>query len=305
MERRLALKDLTLCALMAAISVIFSFLASIVSLAAFFLAIVLPFASVYVTINIKNRYYILYALATFLLSLLVAYNSFEVAIFYVFPSLVIGFIIGYFLKSGTSFMFILFLSTYLQLGLLYFSILLIDFIFQIDFILTLFTLFNLKSVYLSNPFLGLILLYLLSLAQMFITNFIILNETKRFNFVSPWTFKKKFAYLLSFSITLFALILWILFPKTILILHYLLVPGSLLMMVFAWLEIIFDKQYPVLSFFLVGMGISFFLIALLYEKNSSHNFILSGYLLALPSLFILAVRTYLFNQKKDSKINAG
>jgi len=172
-------RTITYMALMAALNVTFAFIASLVPLAGLFLAIALPLASALVVLKTDVRYYPIYALATLGLSLVVALQQLEVTLFYVLPSLLLGFVFGYLYKKRTDDVSIIIVASLLQLVILYATIGLINGIFMVDFIASLALLLNIDSA--TDMVVMPAILYVVSLAQVTISYFIIGHEIEKLN----------------------------------------------------------------------------------------------------------------------------
>ncbi|HOJ44756.1 MAG TPA: hypothetical protein PK340_01790 [Bacilli bacterium] len=170
-------KTITYMALMAALNVTFAFIASLVPLAGLFLAIALPLASALVVLKTDVRYYPIYAMATLGLSLVVALQQLEVTIFYVVPSLLLGFSFGYLYKLRVDDISIIIVSSLLQLIILYATIGLINAIFMIDFVSSLTAILNIDSA--TDMIIMPSILYVVSLAQVTISYFIIGHEIEK------------------------------------------------------------------------------------------------------------------------------
>ena len=177
MKASTPVKTITYMALMAALNVTFAFIASLVPLAGLFLAIALPLASALVVLKTDVRYYPIYALATLGLSLVVALQQLEVTLFYVLPSLLLGFVFGYLYKKRTDDVSTIIVASLLQLVILYATIGLINLIFMVDFIASLALLLNIDSA--TDMVVMPAILYVVSLAQVTISYFIIGHEIEK------------------------------------------------------------------------------------------------------------------------------
>jgi hypothetical protein len=97
-RRETLTQNITYMAIMAAVNAIFSLIAALVPVASLFLMIVLPLSSAIVFLFCKHRYYVIYAVATITLCLLVTIFDMSFTIFYVLTSLITGYLFGLFIK---------------------------------------------------------------------------------------------------------------------------------------------------------------------------------------------------------------
>ena len=93
-KRETILQNMTTMAFFAAINIIICLVSSYVPFLSIVIIFVLPLVSALVEIYCKDRYYIIYAVASLLLSMLVTFDNFQTALFYLFPALVSGYCFG-------------------------------------------------------------------------------------------------------------------------------------------------------------------------------------------------------------------
>ena len=141
-ERKNLAKSIPLMALMAAINIIIAELAGLSPIVSIFLILVLPLTSAIVELCCKDRYFPIYALATFGLSLALTFWNIETTIFYVFPSIVTGYIFGLLAKHKIPMIWAIISATLAQTAISYTLIPVVNFIFQVDIILTFKTAFG-------------------------------------------------------------------------------------------------------------------------------------------------------------------
>ena len=164
MKTKLGVKDITFMAMMAALNVSFCLIGAFVPLAGLFLSIALPLSSALVAVKARTAFYPIYALATLGLCIIVTPAQIDTTLFYVLPSLLLGLAFGLLFKLKWAPLLIIISASYIQLGLLYVTIALIDALFMIDFVnalLTLLAIDHFSGVALITP----TLLYAISLAQ--------------------------------------------------------------------------------------------------------------------------------------------
>ena len=132
-ERKTLTKSIPLMALMAAINVIISELAALSIVASIFLILILPLTSAIVELCCKDRYFPIYAVATFGLSIGLTFWNLDTTIFYVLPSIITGYIFGLLAKHKTPTVWVIISATLAQMGITYALIPLINFIFQANY----------------------------------------------------------------------------------------------------------------------------------------------------------------------------
>ena len=99
-KRETILQNMTTMAFFAAINIIICLVSSYVPFLSVVIIFVLPLVSALVEIYCKDRYYIIYAVASLLLSMLVTFDNFQTALFYLFPALVSGYCFGLWPDDG-------------------------------------------------------------------------------------------------------------------------------------------------------------------------------------------------------------
>ena len=178
-ERKTLVKSIPLMALMAAINIIVAELAALSAIASLFLILVLPLSSAIIELCCKDRYFPIYGFATFGLALALTFWNIETTIFYVLPSIVTGYIFGLLAKHKIPVVWSIISATLAQTAISYALIPLINFIFQVDIILTFKTALGLAS----NPNINIIVptfIFLISLIQVSLSQLIVSQELQKF-----------------------------------------------------------------------------------------------------------------------------
>lgn len=168
-------------AMMAAINIIIAVIAALSSIAGIFLIIFLPLTSTMVAIYCNNKYFPIYAVATFGLAIVSTLWNMQTTFFYVFPSLLTGFIFGFASKHKIHPMWSILLSTALQALLTFAFIPLINFIFEVDIIGTFKTAFKLTESTTVDLIIPTFILAI-SLVQIILSYIVVSNEIKKFGF---------------------------------------------------------------------------------------------------------------------------
>lgn len=295
-QRKNLQKSIPLMALMAAINVIIAEIAGLSLIASLFLILCLPLTSVLVEICCKDRYFPIYAIATIGLSLGLTFWNIETTIFYVLPSIITGYIFGLLAKRKIPTVWSIFLATLAQTGISYALIPFINFVFQVDLIMTFKTAFGLKDMvnvsYIIPTF-----IFLISLVQISLSQLIVSQELNRFGIQE----NKSVSSDLFSSLTgiLFSLLI-ILFYFVNLSLAYICLAISIFFAINSLLVLIVNKNYFSLIPIAASFLLNFFLFALLQsELKEASQFLLLGF----SSICICVISlVFSFLQKKKEKI---
>lgn len=178
-QRDTLVKSIPLMALMAAINIIIAELAALTPLVSIFVILILPLTSAIVELCCKDRFFLIYALATFGLSLALTFWNIETTIFYVFPSIVTGYIFGLLAKHKIPTVWSIFTATLAQTAITYALIPFIDFLFQVDIILTFKTAFGLKDMFYVDVIIP-TFIFGVSLIQVSLSQLIVTQELNKF-----------------------------------------------------------------------------------------------------------------------------
>lgn len=168
-----------LMALMAAINVIVSELASLSPILSIFLILCLPLTSALVELCCKDRYFPIYALSTLGLSIALTFWNIDVAIFYVLPAIVTGYIFGLMAKLKIPAFWSIFAATLAQTAISFALIPFINFVFQVDIILTFKTAFGVASLAGADIIVP-TFIFAISLLQISLSHLIVSNELPKF-----------------------------------------------------------------------------------------------------------------------------
>ena len=295
-QRKNLQKSIPLMALMAAINVIIAEIAGLSLIASLFLILCLPLTSALVEICCKDRYFPIYALATVGLSLGLTFWNIETTIFYVLPSIITGYIFGLLAKRKIPTVWSIFLATLVQTGISYALIPLINFVFQVDLIMTFKTAFGLKDMVNVNYIIP-TFIFLISLVQISLSQLIVSQELNRFGIQE----NKSVSSDLFSSLTgiLFSLLI-ILFYFVNLSLAYICLAISIFFAINSLLVLIVNKNYFSLIPIAASFLLNFFLFALLQSELKEVSQFL---LLSFSSICICAISlVFSFLQKKKEKI---
>lgn len=92
-------ENIAFMGIMAGVNLVICLLSAGFPFVSIILGLVLPLVSTLVEVYCKDKYYIIYAVSTFALSLVATLWNFSITVFYLLPSLVTGFIFGYISKK--------------------------------------------------------------------------------------------------------------------------------------------------------------------------------------------------------------
>lgn len=270
-------------ALMAALNIAFALMASFVPLAGLFLAIALPLISALVIVKCDVRHYPIYAMATLGLALIVTMHQLETTIFYLLPALILGLFYGLLYKLRLPEAIIISITSFVQLGLLYLTIIMINGIFEIDFLALLALVLNLDSI--SNIAIIMpTLLYAISLAQATFTHLISAHELEKLEGIHN---KPKpisiYSYLFVLVLALAIIPLGYIMPA----ISYLLLGPALLFSGCAVYDFVNQRRIRAGIIALILIPVTAFIIALLYPVLGPLRGLLS---IALFPIGILSTR---------------
>jgi len=274
-----------------AINVLCSFLTVVAPLASVILIIFLPFTSAVVEVNVRDRWFPIYAFATIGLSIVVTLSSIDFTIFYIIPSIFTGYIFGLSLKRGIPKLIAIFGASLIQAGL------------SLGFIplLQLITDKNLVDVFaeilrISNRFLFdtaiLLIFFVVALVQVVLSYIVVENELSKFGIKPIVQVNEK---LVSDIAGLISIVIG-------LIVSFFYLPVGLLFLGFSYYFLGFSVFYQIkckLYPCLIADGIALLIQIVLYA-------VLNGYfsnlkeltlLLILPTLVLLFSISYSFLKK--------
>lgn len=295
-EREKLVKSIPLMALMAAINIIIAELSALTPLFSIFLILILPLTSAIVELCCKDRYFPIYALATFGLALALTFWNIETTIFYVFPSIVTGYLFGLLAKHKIPTIWSIFAATLAQTGITYGLIPFINFIFQVDMVETFkvaFGLAKMNNVDIIVP----TFIFLISLIQSTLSQLIVIQELQKFGIKDN---NKHISDIIAYSLGIGFALLIIPFYFINLKFAYFYLAISIYFATYALVIVFKEKDYLCLIPAGVALLITILLFALLqsYLKEAS-QFLLFGILSACICLISLV---FSFLKKKKEKI---
>ena len=287
-------------ALMAAINVIFVLLTTLVPFLLFLLVFILPLTSLIVCLYCKKKYFILYALSTIILCLLVTIWNIGDTLFYVIPSIITGFLFGLLLEKKMSGIIIILITTLTQAILMYPMIPLVHLItgrYIVDDFLAAFRL----STFPYTQHLTHMFIILMALIQEIISFIVVYDEIGKFG-VSADDVQDDTLVISIIVISLsIAVVISYFFVNEAMnaILILLFVLG-----VYQTVELINKKNVVATTLIVISIIVTFFMVTGLFRflnKNSPSGFMTLGIYPLLIS-FITLLNKHLFNRPKKYKI---
>ncbi|MFA5481255.1 MAG: hypothetical protein WC282_02590 [Bacilli bacterium] len=180
-KRESLTQNITYMAIMAAVNAIFSLIATLVPILSVFLMIVLPLSSAIVFLFCKHRYYIIYAIATIGLCLIITMFDMSFTIFYIVPSVITGYVFGLFIKLKIHAVWMILLTSIIQALFTFLTIPLINVLFQVDFLNSLKVLLHVAT----SIHIDIIIptfIFFLGLAQMVFSYIVVSSEIEKFGY---------------------------------------------------------------------------------------------------------------------------
>lgn len=145
-KRETPIENVTLMGLGAAINVALALLSTFIPFSSFFVILFLPLVSALVAFYCKDKYLLLYIIASAGVSLLSTCYDLSITLFDVIPALIIGTLFGFLMKKGFPNGYLILLASLVKVGLNYLMLLLLKLIYGVDIIDSLIQLINLQSV---------------------------------------------------------------------------------------------------------------------------------------------------------------
>lgn len=178
-KRQTLIRAICFSSFFVAINVLASFLTVAFPVIGVGLIIFLPLTSALVEVNIKDRWFPIYAIATLGLSIVVTLSSIDFTFFYIVPSIFTGYIFGLSLKRGIPKLLAIFIASLIQTALSFFFIEILNLITGIDIIDLFAKIFRISNVFLFNSSIWLIF-FIVSLAQVILSYIVVENEMSKF-----------------------------------------------------------------------------------------------------------------------------
>ena len=269
---------------MTAINLIFILLATYLTFLMLLLVLLLPFISAVVSYYCQKRYYIIYAVAS--IGLCMIFNI-QDTLFYVMPSVVTGFVIGWFLDLKAHPFWMLLSTSIIEATLTFALIPLINVIGNIDIVDTFISAFRLSDFKYKTE-LTYLFIFFISLLQCGLTHFIMLSDAKkigieintRIDCFAPFIIGSEFSIMGSI---VFAMI----YPP----LAFVFTSISLYFIVFLLIDIIASKKKIAIIVLTVLVVFSFFGFAIFYPMVKAPN----GLILIVLFSFSITIASFVNN----------
>ena len=291
-KRETLIRAICFSSFFVAINVLASFLTVSLPVVGIGLIIFLPLTSALVEINIKDRWFPIYALATIGLSIVVTLSSIDFTLFYIVPSIFTGYIFGLSIKRGIPKLLAIFFASLIQTLLSFAFVKILFLITSIDIIDVFAKLLKISDVFLFNSCIWL-LFFVTSLIQVILSFIVVENELPKFGIkqivklneeiVSSWSIIGSILLSLSFA--------------------FIYMPISLLFVGFAFYFSAFVIYYQFKTkkyICLILVGVSLLIQILLYALLNSLLDDLNKFLLLLIwPMFIFSISIFHYFLKKS------
>lgn len=179
-KRKTLLQNMAFMGIMAAINIIISVISAFSPIVSVILVIFLPLTSTLVELFCEDKYYPIYAVATFGLGIVATLWNMQMTFFTLLPSLITGFIFGLFAKHRFHPVWSVLAASLLQALITLLFIPLINLIFDVDIIYTFKAAFNLVEKENINIIIPAFIVAI-SFAQIVLSYIVISNEIRKFH----------------------------------------------------------------------------------------------------------------------------
>lgn len=293
-KRETLLQNMALMGIMSAINIIISLISAFVPVISVFLILILPLTSTLVELYCKDRYYPIYALATIGLSLVATLWNMDTTIFYLVPSVLTGYVFGLMAKKKMPSIWSIFLTAIVQASLSIAFIPLINFLFQVDIVMTFKTFLNLQDSININTIVP-SFIFTISMIQMSLSYSIIANEINKFGYNESQDEKYKCIYQLAGLICSIAIIPFAFFYLEA---SYVFLMFAIFFTVFIIVDFFYQKAWHLLIISGIGLLINFVLFVIFYIHMPG----LSGFLLlGITPIWITLLALLVSFLKRDKK----
>lgn len=297
-KRESIIQNITYMALMAAINVIFVLLTTFIPVLFFLLVFVLPLTSAIVTIHCLKRYFPIYATATVCLCLICTIWRIDDTIFYVIPSLISGFFFGFLAEKKVPAIWIISVTTVLQIGFTYATIPLITLITGRNIVDVFATAFGISDF----PYLSYVIpsfIFAISLGQEIIAYAVIREELPKFGL--QLNEPKSVDLIIGISLII-SLFLTLIFAFVYGPLAYLFGLFAMLYGIYALVTLLFENNKILYISLGASLIFSVFLFALLYPLATKPLGLLFIHVFFIQVAIIVFINNYLLRRYKKGTI---
>lgn len=291
-KRETIVENISYMAIMAAINVVFVLLTNFVPFLFLLIVFVLPLTSTIVILFCNKKYFLIYALATLGLCLIITIGD---TLFYVLPSIITGVIFGLLIEKGISNCWIIISGAIVQTVLTYASLPLIELFSGVSVIDTFIKIFSLET-FAYIDYLIPVTIFFISLMQTIISFMVVKDELEKLSKSTIDELSFKDETILIISITLLTL-LGIVFTFIYGPISYL----SMCLIIFLSISLIASGFLKLNKWLSISIGltliVSFFLFASLYQ------YVKEPYSLLLISIFFLVPSFVVYGYSLFKKIH--
>lgn len=200
-KRQTLIRAISFSALFVAINVLCSFLTMAIPVVGFILIIFLPLTSALVEINIKDRWFPIYALATIGLSIVATLSSIDFTLFYIIPSIFTGYIFGLSMKRGITNLLAIFIAALIQTILSFAFVKLLNLITSIDIIAIFAKILGISNIFLFNSFVF-VFFFVMGLIQVILSFIVVVNELPKFGVKQNVKINEQFVSFVSIGVSI-------------------------------------------------------------------------------------------------------
>lgn len=170
-------KFLALSGIIAAVTIILFALGLFIPFLTIVTILGIPFAACLMELKTNIKYSLIYVISTIIITSLI---NFQESLFFVIPSLITGLVFGLFIKRKTHCLTYLLITSIISMILQCLSVLLINVLYNVDFLETLSIFFSVELETINNIYLT--LFFLIGIIQNILVFFLLEKELPKFNF---------------------------------------------------------------------------------------------------------------------------
>ena len=281
-KRETTLQNISYISIMVALNAVFILLTSVLPWMFLMIIFVLPLTSSITWIYCRKKFFIIYVVASVLITLSVYFYKISDVVFYVFPSLIVGGVFGLLFEKHCPVFYIILITTLIQSALTYASFPLIKLIVEIDTIEYFLKIFALDT-FAYKEYLHPTFIFVISSIQMLITFMVISEGSSKIGFIyEPREINMYFLYIIELGFILLSISFTFLYgPISFLLMAFTIYTGIYILS----LDIISDKKKTL--FVLLGVVVTQVLVYAALNKYVPAPFqiLLFEIMFALESLY--------------------
>lgn len=283
-----SINKIAIVALMSALNVILTIFGNLYFFLLPLLLLFLPVISIVTYLKTDPKNYSIYFVTSLLLSLILSIHDFSTTLFYLFPALILGLVIGVTIKTKLPPIYIIMAGGFTTLLLFYLMVPVYNVIYEINYLTFLYDLLNMKNETQVVIFPSIVLL--ISLLQSTFTYLITIYELRSFlelntdenlstNLIVTFSFILTSAVFATFSLQITYIFLFLTFTLTVYLVVSFFNKSTKLALIFMAILIVFlvisfpitqtflEQKYMLLSLFIPLVAVVFSMSLWLYINN--------------------------------------